>query len=470
MITQRTRGFQNALLVCQAAVVFLVLLLAGALTFTLFTSVASNHVGHYMIYSGLVTLGLVIESANRDKNRIRQNLFQPNFIDQHRVTFRQTVWGIGTLLLFLAATKDTVISRLFLVTYVPMLYGALLVTNYSLPRVLAGVVFRGVRKERLLLVGSAVRATGIKSWLENKKAFGFQAIGLIGDDTAEGAASEFPLLGKIDDLENVIRTHGVTQVILIGLPECTVAHGKLIEVVERLGIRLMIFSNLEEKLNHPAVFVEDDGLRFITLRQEPLESPLNRVLKKLVDIGVALPVVIFLLPLVTVFVWLLQRLQSPGPVFYRQVRAGIQNQRFEIFKFRTMHANNADETRQASLNDDRVFAAGKWLRRLSIDELPQFLNVLRGQMSVIGPRPHLVEHNAQFAQQMRNYHIRAHVKPGITGLAQVRGFRGEARNSAEIKSRVDSDISYLENWRLALDFAIIGRTIWQVLFPPRSAY
>jgi lipopolysaccharide/colanic/teichoic acid biosynthesis glycosyltransferase len=134
-----------------------------------------------------------------------------------------------------------------------------------------------------------------------------------------------------------------------------------------------------------------------------------------------------------------------------------------------MHADNPEEARQAVPGDARVFGFGRWMRRLSVDELPQFINVLRGDMSVTGPRPHMIEHNAQFARQMANYHVRTFVKPGITGLAQVRGFRGEARSSEEIARRLESDISYLENWRLALDVSIIARTAWQMLAPPKSA-
>jgi putative colanic acid biosynthesis UDP-glucose lipid carrier transferase len=241
-------------------------------------------------------------------------------------------------------------------------------------------------------------------------------------------------------------------------------------VVEKLGVRLSILNNLEEMLAHPVVHTEDDGLRFITLREEPLENPLNRILKRILDLVVAAPMVVLLLPPVSVLVWLGHRFQSPGPLFYRQTRAGIQNRKFEIIKFRTMFENQGDATRQASVHDARIFRMGRWLRRFSVDELPQFINVLRGDMSVTGPRPHLVEHNKQFALHLSNYHIRAFVKPGITGLAQVRGFRGEARTEADIAHRVASDISYLENWELALDLSIMARTLWQVIHPPRSAY
>jgi lipopolysaccharide/colanic/teichoic acid biosynthesis glycosyltransferase len=169
-------------------------------------------------------------------------------------------------------------------------------------------------------------------------------------------------------------------------------------------------------------------------------------------------------------VWLAQHFQSPGPLFHAQTRAGMQNRQFTIYKFRTMHVHNGDIARQAREGDERVYALGKWFRKLSIDELPQFWNVLKGDMSIVGPRPHLIEHNAQFSEFMGNYHVRAFVKPGITGLAQVRGFRGEAHNRSDIAQRVECDIEYLENWNLSLECGIILRTFVHLINPPRSAY
>ena len=179
---------------------------------------------------------------------------------------------------------------------------------------------------------------------------------------------------------------------------------------------------------------------------------------------------VLVFPPLAIIVWLAQRLQSPGPLFHAQTRAGIQNREFTIYKFRTMRPDHADVTRQASDQDERVYSLGKWFRRLSIDEVPQFWNVLRGDMSVVGPRPHLIEHNKQFAKFMANYQVRTFVKPGITGLAQVRGFRGEARNNSDIENRVACDIEYLENWNFSLECAIILRTFAQLISPPRTAY
>ncbi|HMJ89726.1 MAG TPA: sugar transferase, partial [Candidatus Acidoferrum sp.] len=239
---------------------------------------------------------------------------------------------------------------------------------------------------------------------------------------------------------------------------------------EKLGVRLLIFNDLQHKLDRPITHFEDDGFQFFGLRHEPLQNPLNRSLKRVIDIVVAVPVCLLVLPVLTAIVWLFQHLQSPGPIFYRQVRNGFQKQRFHIWKFRTMHVNDHDAAQQASLNDPRIYRAGRWFRKLSIDEFPQFINVLKGDMSVVGPRPHLPEHDEQFARLTDNFYVRKFVKPGITGLAQVNGFRGETREHSALQHRLEYDIEYLENWSLRADLAIIAQTAVQCVKPPKTAY
>jgi exopolysaccharide biosynthesis polyprenyl glycosylphosphotransferase len=387
------------------------------------------------------------------------------------VTLRQLVFSVGLLLCYLALVKDQVISRSFLVVYVPVLYCGLLLSNHYLPRMIAGRIFRG-RKERTLFIGPASRLAKMRTWATQKAVLGIEVAGVLTEDPpATVTAGAFTYLGRPQDAERVIERESITRVVVLELPRAREAHRALIAVLERLGVRVLIQNNIEEMLAHPVVHLEDEGgMRFISLREEPLEDPLNRIMKRTLDLAVAIPVVVLVLPPLALLVWLLQCFQSPGPLFFRQRRAGIQNSEFTILKFRTMHSGNPDEGRQATHGDVRVFGAGRWLRRLSLDELPQFLNVLKGDMSVTGPRPHLIEHNVQFAREMANYNIRATVKPGITGLAQVRGFRGEVCSPQEIAHRLESDISYLENWRLALDIGIIARTIWQMIVPSRKAY
>ena len=172
----------------------------------------------------------------------------------------------------------------------------------------------------------------------------------------------------------------------------------------------------------------------------------------------------------TLLVWLLHRFQAPGPLVFRQTRSGLHNEEFIIYKYRTMYVDNSEPHVQATEGDPRVFPAGRWLRRLSIDELPQFINVLRGEMSIVGPRPHMLEHDRKFGESDPRYRVRHLIKPGITGLAQVRGLRGQTLEDSDVTARTSADLQYLENWSLGLDITIIARTAFHVLRAPRSAF
>ncbi len=470
MIAQRTHGLRNALLLCECALASLLfwLFVAGFILFGGGTE--AIFLSRYPIYWALVVFGIVLESAERDKGKNKTVLIQRDLLTQHRITVRQTVFSIILISVYLAIMRDRFISRVFLFSFAPTLYLVLLWANYSLPAKLAQKLFRGEYVERTLLIGSKARAEKLLQWLKRKAAFGIDVVGILCDEAPVGDVHGLPSLGNSDEVEAVVNEHRVTQIILLELPVARHVHQHLVSVAERLGARLLILSDLEEKLNHPVVNIEDDGLQFITLRPEPLQNPVNRLLKRSLDIAVALPVLAFIFPVTSLIVFLCQRRQSPGPLFFRQTRAGIQNHEFLILKYRTMHVANDDAARQASTNDPRVFPSARWLRKYSIDEIPQFWNVLRGDMSVVGPRPHLVEHNRQFSRLMANYHIRTFVKPGITGLAQVWGYRGEARDSQDILKRLESDITYLENWTLSLDFVIIFSSAWHMVAPPGTAY
>ena len=180
--------------------------------------------------------------------------------------------------------------------------------------------------------------------------------------------------------------------------------------------------------------------------------------------------VVLILPVLSLIVWLFQRFQSPGPLFFHQLRTGMQGQDFTLYKYRTMRPDNPDEARQAQEHDERIFPAGRWLRRMSLDEMPQFINVLKGEMSVVGPRPHMRQHDDLFRQKMISYGVRTFIKPGITGLAQVRDLRGEIHSDQDVIERVRADIDYMENWSLLLDIEIIARTTVKVLFPSKNAH
>ncbi|MEY2544412.1 MAG: hypothetical protein QOE81_1873 [Verrucomicrobiota bacterium] len=463
MVTQRTEGLYRVFLFCQIIIVAAIFWIGVWILVTFYSAGGSLTWGRYGIYCGMLVLGLTLETLSRSKNSFLQNeLLRP-----HRLSLRQTAASIGLLVLYLVAAKDAFISRVFLFNFVPWLYIALLFSHYYLPALLSWGIFR--REDKTVLVGSSQRATQLGEWLQRKAEIGLRTVGLISDDDKIDNP-DVPLLGRPQQLEQIIHDHGITQVILLEFPLFSEANQNVIQICDQLGIRLLILSDLEERLHHSVTHFEDGGFRFIGLREEPLENPLNRFLKRAIDIVIAFPVMLVIFPILAAIVFIAQRLQSPGPLFHAQNRAGMQNRKFKIYKFRTMHSGNGELSRQARETDERVYPIGKWFRKLSVDEVPQFWNVLRGDMSIVGPRPHLIEHNQQFSKFMGNYHVRAFVKPGITGLAQVRGFRGEARNNADIENRVACDIEYLENWNLSLECGIILRTFAQLFRPPHTAY
>ncbi len=472
MITYRVRGVTvlHSILIAGVSAGLFWFWIAVHFSFRL-AGTPVTHSG-YAIYMGVIMAALGLDlliSKIHDTD-----LLQLDLIGVLRLSFRQTLTVLGVLLLFLVAQKDTAISRFFLFSFIPVLYGALTALNRTFPRFIASALFDSGRREQTLLLGSPAHARRILSWIEGKAQYGVDIVGLVTDEPESAAGLPWPVVGKPSDLAQVTHASGATQIILLEMPDA-ISHAAAIGAqCEQLGIRLLIVNDIEKHISdsfqRPVFFFEDGGVRFISLREEPLECPFNRILKRTLDVAVSLPVVLFILPPLSLLVWFIHCWQSPGTLLFRQRRTGIRFKAFDIYKFRTMELHNPDEKAQATEKDPRVFAFGRWLRRLSIDELPQFINVLKGEMSVVGPRPHMVEHDLEFGRVAEAYRLRSFVKPGITGLAQVEGFRGEARKPEDVVDRVRYDVYYHENWSLGLDWRIIFRTAWQMLRPPKTAY
>ena len=207
-----------------------------------------------------------------------------------------------------------------------------------------------------------------------------------------------------------------------------------------------------------------------SLREMPLSNDLNTILKRTFDVIFSLFVIVFLLSWITPIIALIIKIESRGPVFFKQTRNGIKFREFTCYKFRSMIENNDADIQQATKNDKRVTKIGKILRKTSLDELPQFFNVLIGNMSVVGPRPHMIKENERYSKSVDKFMVRHFVKPGITGLAQVKGFRGEVETDEDIINRVKYDIYYLENWSLILDLNIVFLTTINFLTGQKKAY
>ncbi|WP_415907873.1 exopolysaccharide biosynthesis polyprenyl glycosylphosphotransferase [Oleiharenicola sp. Vm1] len=385
--------------------------------------------------------------------------------------------GVVALVVFamMFATQDRSISRLFLGTFLVFTWAGLAVLHVVLPRRLASLVFgRGARVPALVLARSA-SMPAIERWLAGRRHVGLDVTGFVSWDPLPQGSTP-PLrgwLGSAAELGELIPRGRVGQVIFWELPDEAEPVRRAVEVCQAQGARVLLRQSIDERLGHRAVSVEVGGQHYFTLHDEPLEEPLNRALKRLFDLALALPVVVLVLPPLALVVWLVQRRQSPGPLLHVRARAGEQRQSFAMLKFRTMHVAPADEraeVRQATADDARVYPFGRFLRRHSLDEFPQFWNVLIGDMSIVGPRPVMPLLDEEFERRARAYRTRHFVKPGITGLAQSEGFRGEITTPEQLDERVRRDLQYIAEWSIWLDVQITLRTLRQVFAPPKSAY
>ena len=225
------------------------------------------------------------------------------------------------------------------------------------------------------------------------------------------------------------------------------------------------------KLNSKKLIYETyDSLPILSLRRVPLQDSVNLFFKRLIDIIISLAVIVFVLSWLTPIIALFIKKESDGPVFFKQIRNGINYEEFSCLKFRSMIVNDNAHKLQATKGDTRVTKIGAFLRKTSLDEMPQFINVLLGDMSVVGPRPHMIKENDKYYKTVDKYMLRHVIKPGITGLAQVSGYRGEVEKESDIVNRIKFDIYYLENWSILLDVKIILRTILNSIKGEDKAY
>ncbi len=391
---------------------------------------------------------------------------------------RLAAWQVALMALLtftmMFATLDRSISRLFLGSFLLWGWLGLSVLNARLPRALAKLVFRRGHRLPTVFIGRLGSFSRLDDWIAVKEPLGIFPVGLLSDDVSPGSVTPLPapLLGRVADLPRVLSEREVGQVILLEMPASDAEAQRVIEICHDQGCRLLIHHNLAERYTHPLVPTVEDGRHFYTLQEEPLEDPLNRVVKRAYDLAMALPVVVLLLPPLCVWVWLMQRVQAPGPLFHVRERRGQQGEPFRMLKFRSMFEGDAvatHEAKQATAGDERVFPFGRFLRRRSLDEFPQFWNVLVGEMSVVGPRPYMPLLDDEFRQQTRGYRTRHLVKPGISGLAQSLGYRGRILEQEMLRRRVHWDVHYITHWSIWLDLQITVRTLWQVVRPPETA-
>lgn len=297
-----------------------------------------------------------------------------------------------------------------------------------------------------------------------------RVIGFAEDYENVNELTNYPILSNIQQTMAVCKKYDVSEIYSTISPENNSLIYDLIKQADQNCIRFKIVPDLGVFVNRKMHINYVSGLPVMSMRIEPLEDAGNRIKKRLFDVIVSALVIIFILSWLLPIIGLLIILESKGPVFFSQKRSGKDNKDFLCFKFRSMYVNEISDSKQASRDDARITRIGKFLRRTSLDEFPQFINVLKGDMSIVGPRPHMLKHTDEYSRLIEKYMVRQFLKPGITGWAQVKGFRGETINVEHMEKRVEHDLYYMENWSLLLDIKIVFLTIFNTIKGEENAF
>ncbi|MDR1722669.1 MAG: undecaprenyl-phosphate glucose phosphotransferase [Tannerella sp.] len=345
---------------------------------------------------------------------------------------------------------------------------------FSLWRVLIRVLVKAYRRKgynakNIIIVGAGKNGMELYHVIKTDLSYGFNVLGFFDDNTV--LKDVLPnYLGTIDQIEEYVGSHDIDQIY------CTIPGtnsekiSDLLNFAEKNMIRFFIIPEFYRDIKKSMNLEIMESVPLLTIRTEPLQSSWNRFIKRCFDIVFSAIVVVTLFPIIYLVAGLCIKLSSKGPILFKQKRTGHYGSVFECIKFRTMRVNEEADDVQAVKSDPRTTRIGSFLRRTNLDEFPQFINVLMGDMSVVGPRPHMLKHTEQYSRLIDKYMIRHLVKPGITGWAQITGYRGETRTLEQMEGRVKRDVWYLENWSFFLDFKIIVVTIINMFKGESNAY
>lgn len=384
------------------------------------------------------------------------------------IVLRSLVFLIGIALLYIVAQGGLIFtSRLFLLYFFGMSSTFLVASHMISP---SGSFFKPEQKD-ILIIGAGRAGERFLHNVENDNSLGYRVIGFLDDNGVDSNVRPM-ILGKLGDIEKITDKQNIDEVI-IALPKTSeTALAQLVQTCENQLIRVNVIPNDYAALEGKRVVEQVGEFSIVRMREAPLDEPGNKALKRTFDIVFSLIIMVLVFPIVLIVCGLLIKLSSRGPIFFKQLRTGEDGHDFTCFKFRTMRdqPRELSDTLQATSDDPRLTAVGRFLRRTNLDELPQFWNVLKGDMSVVGPRPHMLKHTEDYKLIINNYMLRHFVKPGVTGWAQVNGLRGATDTPDKMDQRVKYDIFYIDNWTFTFDLFIIWRTIITMLRGDKNAY
>lgn len=323
--------------------------------------------------------------------------------------------------------------------------------------------------KHIVILGAGSLGLELKNYIDDHMIFGYKVIGFF-DDHIMPPAQEIVILGKLEDSISFAKENRIKE-IFCALPDSQMDKIQLLmRKADQEMIRFKMVPDVKDYFKKNVQIQWFGHIPVLSPRTEPLEIKINQVLKRSFDVLISLLMLIFVLSWIIPLMAILIKAGSKGPVFFKQLRSGKDNEPFYCLKFRSMVVNSESDSKQASKKDGRITRIGAFMRKNSIDELPQFINVLLGDMSVIGPRPHMLQHTAEYSALIDQFMVRHLVLPGITGWAQIKGFRGETTAHESMQERVKADIWYLENWSFLLDLKIMFLTAWHVIIGNENAH
>lgn len=377
---------------------------------------------------------------------------------------------IATLVMTLKYYK---VSRLMLLYFYAIFFILLVSFRIFYMKFLKYLRTQGFNFRKVIIVGANSMGERMNRILSKDLTYGYQVVGFFDDNIDMDEILNAPVLGAFNDVEQYLSTNDIDEMyVALHINNIEVIN-QLTLLCERYMVRIRYIPDFQQytKTNRVQVsFYGNGNIPVLMLRKEPLELPINRITKQFFDICFSVLVIVFLFSWLFPILILLIKLDSRGPIFFVQQRSGRDNKPFLCYKFRTMYVNDKADLVQATKNDSRITKVGAFLRKTSLDELPQFFNVFLGSMSVVGPRPHMLSHTEQYSELIDKFLVRHYAKPGITGWAQINGLRGQTKALVDMETRVEYDIWYIENWNFLLDLKIIWKTVSNIFHGEKNAF
>jgi putative colanic acid biosynthesis UDP-glucose lipid carrier transferase len=326
---------------------------------------------------------------------------------------------------------------------------------------------RGFNYTRVVIVGSNDIAVRLYEEMLNDDGFGYKVLGVFDKQRPNNALSEL-YVGTLDELDKFVKENAVDQ-IFVSISGNEENFTKAAKIADDNVTELYFVPQISKLVNRRFELYSLGCMPVLSTLHNPLKSLTNRCIKRAFDLLVS-SIFLCFYPLIYIPIAIIIKLTSPGPIYFKQERTGYRGKTFYCLKFRSMHVNKESDKAQATKDDPRKTKFGNFLRRSSLDELPQFINVWKGDMSIVGPRPHMLKHTDEYSRIISQYMVRHVVKPGITGWAQVNGYRGLTDEVWKMEKRVEYDVWYIEHWTLALDLKIMFRTVTNAIHGEKNAF